>query len=274
MPGASLADLDPPLTIIDVGVRGGLDEIWAPLLPHLRAYGFDADPDECARLADEHSSAQVRFVPLALGARPGTAGLHLTAEPACSSLYRPDELLAVRFPALEVIAPTGSRPVIVDTLDRWAERERVSDVSYIKLDTQGSELDVLRGATSTLRTVWALKVEVEFSPIYSGQPLFGEVDAFLREHDFVLWRLANLCHYTLAGQSQQQPYPDRQVFAATTSDVTTVEFAAGTGRLFWAEAFFVRRELADGIPSPDPSAAARAACTLATLGFHELAPLG
>lgn len=103
------------------------------------AYGFDADPQECARLTDEHDSPQVRFVPLALGAAPGRAELHVTADPACSSLFPPDEESANLYQALEVIKPASRRPITVDTLDLWAEREQVTDVSFLKLDTQGSE---------------------------------------------------------------------------------------------------------------------------------------
>jgi FkbM family methyltransferase len=267
------AQLDPPLTMIDVGARGGIDEAWTPLLPHLRAYGFDADAAECARLNAAHGSQQIRFVPLALGATPATEELHVTADPACSSLYPPDQTAAKNYRALKVITPTSSQRIAVDTIDRWAEREHVSNVSFLKLDTQGSELDVLRGATNTLRNVHAIRTEVEFNPIYRGQPLFGDVDAFLREHDFVLWRLANLCHYTLNGQDEQQPFPDREVFASTPSDVLTVDFVAGAGRLFWAEAFFVRRELAEGTPPLGEDAATRAACVLAMLGLHELAAI-
>ena len=267
------ASFDPPLTIVDVGVRGGLDETWTPLLPHLRAYGFDADPEECVRLAREHGSAHLSFVPLALGAAPGVAELHVSADPACSSLYPPDGRVAERYPALNGIRTENRQSITVDTLDRWAERERVVDVSYLKLDTQGSELDILRGATRTLRTVSALRVEVEFNPIYRGQPLFGDVDSFLREHGFVLWRLANLSHYTLAGRDEHEPFPDRQIFGTAPLDGTTVEFVGRCGRLFWAEAFFVRRELAEGTRPTEAGAAARAACVLSALGFHDLAAI-
>jgi FkbM family methyltransferase len=215
----------------------------------------------------------VRFVPVALGATPGRAELHVTADPDCSSLYPPDEQSAHLYQALEVIKPASRRPITVDTLDLWAEREQVTDVSFLKLDTQGSELDILRGATRALRTVCALRTEVEFNQIYRGQPLFGDIDKFLREHGFVLWRLANLCHYTLAGRDAQEPFPDRQVFAASPDDVTTVDFLGRAGRLFWAEAFFVRRELAEGNRPADASTAARAACVLYTLGFHDLAAI-
>jgi FkbM family methyltransferase len=268
-----VAPMDPPLTIIDIGARGGLDAAWTPLLPHLRAYGFEADPEESERLAGEHGSLQVKFVPLALGAAPGAVDLHVATDPACSSLYAPDELLPGRYRALAEIAATGRRSITVDTLDRWAEREGVTDVSYLKLDTQGSELDILRGASRTLRTVCAVRTEVEFNPIYENQPLFADVDTFLREQGFVLWRLTNLCHYTLGGHDEGYPFPDRQMFAARPRDGTTVEFVGGGGRLFWADAYFVRQDLAEGRRPADPGTATRAACVLSTLGFHDVAAI-
>ena len=121
-----------------------------------------------------------------------------------------------------------------------------------------------------LRTAWALQVEVEFNSIYQGQPLFGDVDAFLRDQGFVLRRLTNLCHYTLNTQADNEPFPDRQVFASSTQHLI-VDFTGHAGRLFWAEAFFVRRELADKAPPSDATEAARAACVLSVLGFDDLA---
>ena len=266
-----LAKLDPPLTIADVGVRGGVEEVWTRLLPHVRVFGFDADEEECARLG-RGAPDQVTYVPLALGAQPGAAVLHITADPACSSLYPPDAATAGLYPALEVTREASRRTVIVDTLDDWAARQDVTTVSYLKLDAQGAELDVLRGAKRVLAGVCALRVEVELNPIYRGQPLFGDVDSFLRKHDFVLWRLANLCHYTTAGRhSDGDALHDTHVFAGAADDVSVVEFTAGSGRLFWADAYYVRRELAEGVRPNERASATRAACVLTAIGFGELA---
>ena len=118
----------------------------------------------------------------------------------------------------------------------------------------------------------ALGVEVEFSPIYRGQPLFGEVDGFLRDHGFVLWRLTNLCHYTTSGSRPSgRQFDDRHVFASA-DEVMTVDIAAGAGRLFWGEALLV---CVEGSPrrsvAASPGSAARAACVLSALGLDELA---
>ena len=59
----------------------------------------------------------------------------------------------------------------------------------LSIDTQGAELRILRGAAETLRNVLCVVAEVEFAPIYEGQPLFDEQMAFLRPYGFRLMEL-------------------------------------------------------------------------------------
>lgn len=236
-----------PLTVVDVGCRWGPESFWLQL-PNVRVIGFDPDAEECRRLAGlAGPGAAVRYVPVALGARPGPARLFLTEQPACSSLYPPDTGLIRARPSLEVITPAGESQVQLQTLDAWSAAEGVERVEYLKIDTQGSELGVLQGAERTLETVRVVEAEVEFNPIYRGQPLFGDVDAYLRRRGFVLWRLSQLAHYHL---------PDGLSDFATTEthyyDVTHPVQVAGTGgQLYWANAYWVREEMAFP-PGPAP----------------------
>jgi hypothetical protein len=85
----------------------------------------------------------------------------------------------------------------------------------------------------------------------------------------VLWRLTNLCDY--AATDEKRTFVDQQVFAVTPSDVARVDFAAAPGRLFWAEAVFVRAELAAGVPPSDTDTGARAVLIATVLGFPDLA---
>jgi hypothetical protein len=56
----------------------------------------------------------------------------------------------------------------------------------LKLDVQGLELAVLRGAGAALDRVLLVESEVEFNLLYERQPLFGEIDEFLRQRGFFL----------------------------------------------------------------------------------------
>ncbi|MGE3268365.1 MAG: FkbM family methyltransferase [Chloroflexota bacterium] len=55
---------------------------------------------------------------------------------------------------------------------------------YLKMDTQGWDLEVLRGAEQTLSRVQALQSEMSIIPIYDGSPPFSEALASLKQRGF------------------------------------------------------------------------------------------
>jgi hypothetical protein len=78
------------------------------------------------------------------------------------------------------LATTSLDAVVLD-------RGEVPGPDFLSLDTQGSELNILAGASRLLSTtVLAVQAEVMFHPLYEGQPLFGDTCALLSRHDFDL----------------------------------------------------------------------------------------
>jgi FkbM family methyltransferase len=57
---------------------------------------------------------------------------------------------------------------------------------FLKVDTQGYDLEVLKGAGATLQLIAGLQFEASVQPIYEGAPHYQEVLQFLEEHGFVL----------------------------------------------------------------------------------------
>jgi FkbM family methyltransferase len=255
------------LVVADVGCRWGFSRTWEPFRPHILLIGFDPDAEECSRLERRAAGeGDVRFVPAALGPSRRRATLHLTREPACSSLYPPDlEAMRLR-PELSLIEPVGTARVRLTTLDRWAADAGVERIDVLKLDTQGSELDILKGARRMLATIRTIEVEVEFNPIYRNQPLFGDVDRFLRRRGFVLWRLGHLVHYGLAEAPSRYTTEDRQFF-----DSRDVSFPAQGGQLYWGHAYYIPRALAFWTESADWRDHLRDACVAVAFDFRDLA---
>lgn len=81
---------------------------------------------------------------------------------------------------------TLERQIRVRTTTIDALRPSYQRPDVLSLDVQGAELRVMRGAAETLRETLCVVSEVEFSPIYEGQPLFGDQAAFLAPYGFRL----------------------------------------------------------------------------------------
>ncbi|SDG42259.1 methyltransferase, FkbM family [Pedobacter terrae] len=63
---------------------------------------------------------------------------------------------------------------------------------FIKIDTQGFELEILKGATKTLQSANAVLLEVSFLHIYNGAPLAAEVIAFMEKNNFLIYDICSL----------------------------------------------------------------------------------
>lgn len=182
------------MVVVDAGARGGFT-----LLPGLRSrlevHAFEPDADACARLTAD-GLLSLRAWPVALGARRERRALHVTRHPSMSSLLAPDPDAYARHFGRMADYPAWARGIeVVRTeevetvaLDEWAEGAGVDRVHFLKLDTQGTEAEVLQGARRLLaaRRVLVVHTEVCFLPIYRQQALFPDLDRQLTESGFQL----------------------------------------------------------------------------------------
>ena len=96
---------------------------------------------------------------------------HVEAEP--ESRYRGAEKIAIR--------------TLDSVVSEWGTREsRIG----LKLDVQGLEAEVLRGAGNTLPRVWFLESELSLTPLYEGQVLYEEMIKHLGEAGFSLFNVS------------------------------------------------------------------------------------
>jgi len=183
--------LEEPVRLVDVGARGGVDQRWEPYYPVLDVLGFEPDPAECERLNEAARSLpyRSRFLPYALGRDAGEVTFNVCRWPVASSVYEPNPDVLEDFPAAaSLMTVTERRRLSTVPLDDVCAREALTP-DCLKIDVEGAELDVLRGAETALDRSLVLDVEVEFDPLFRGQPLFADVDVHLRERG---WRLLGL----------------------------------------------------------------------------------
>ena len=187
----ALAELVPEIVYVMCGARGEVRNRLIAALPSARFLGFEPDEEAYQRLMREALPGHA-YYKAAVGAREETRTLYVTREPACSSLLRPDAAFFGQFTdCAQQIEVVEQRKVETVSLNNFLPRVGVAGVDFLELDTQGTELDILKGADQFLATsVVGLQTEVAFSSIYTGQPLFGDVDEYLRGFGFTLFDLS------------------------------------------------------------------------------------
>ncbi len=130
-----------------------------------------------AREAEGDSSWETRH--FAVGSVAGTLELRLTGSPGSNSLLVPNAYALRLMP--RTFKERGSETVEVTTVDDvFDDATRGARSVFLKIDTQGFDLEVIRGAASTLDRLAAVQVELALQRTYEGQP--GYLD-FLAELD-------------------------------------------------------------------------------------------
>jgi FkbM family methyltransferase len=217
--------------IVDVGARtyGSHSHIYTPVaesgLTH-RIIGFEPLPNRLVERIEREGRGTLVMLPNAIG-DGSTATFYVNNLDDTSSLYRLNHKLCANFKALSQLRTVETLPVETITLDAALEREGARLVDFLKLDIQGAELKALQGAEETLKRVAVVHCEVEFSPIYEGQPLFPEILRFLNER----------------GSDLIDLFPSRYSYAVSSN-------AESPDRLLWADAvFFMQNLSATGILS-------------------------
>jgi FkbM family methyltransferase len=183
---ASLTQILPPdvrLTLADVGSAGGLKPRWQPIGSRLRALLFDPR-DEGSRVND---SGAIRSYPVALAEGPGTRELRITDIPILSSLLEPGNELLTLYRKKGVQGKVARRVnVQVEALDTLMQRDGIA-VDAMKIDTQGTELEILKGSVGALeKSVLMVEAEMSFFERYVGQAVAADMLAWMHSRGFRL----------------------------------------------------------------------------------------
>ena len=163
----------PGTCVIDVGANVGLMALVAAAAvgPTGSVVAVEPLPVNLVRLAENIQKNRypwVQIEPAAAGSETGTATLHVTRDSAYPSLKTP----AGGHRVIDAIA------VSLRTIDNvWRERG-MPRVSLLKVDVEGYELDVLRGAATLLKTCRPVVLAE------SHEEHLGAVDALLAQHGY------------------------------------------------------------------------------------------
>jgi FkbM family methyltransferase len=128
-----------------------------------------------------------QLIRAAVGAATGKVELHCTANTKTSSLLQPQPGIETSYANGDYIVLQKLNVPVVRLDDVIAADARVG---LLKIDVQGYEIEVLRGARHTLQQTDALLIEVNYAPHYKGAATFADIHAVLTATGFRVYGIS------------------------------------------------------------------------------------
>lgn len=172
--------------VIDVGANEG--QTIAMMLRNFkkpRIFSFEPSPQTYHHLQQMEFGPAVTLFNMALGAHSGSLLFH---EYERSDLSSALEITTDKNNPFCGVRKLESIEVPVSTLDATVSNEKITTIDLLKIDTQGFDLEVLRGADKSLAAglVKHVLVELNYSRLYEGQASAAAIHAFLSDRGFAV----------------------------------------------------------------------------------------
>jgi FkbM family methyltransferase len=163
-------------SIIDVGANVGQSvERYLVEFPGSVVHCFEPVPSTFDQLFEKFvGNPRVHLHKLALGSKPGAA---MMRPDGGSSTFR--------------VSSDGYVPVEIGTLDEFCASQGIQHVNFLKVDTEGFDLEVLMGAVELIArsAIDVVQVEVGMSPRHHVHVRFEDVKAFMESKGMELFSI-------------------------------------------------------------------------------------
>lgn len=84
----------------------------------------------------------------------------------------------------------GKETVAIHKLDSIIDKYSTNlEQTFLKIDTQGFEMNVLKGATNSLKSLKGLQLELSMVELYKGETLFNDMLNYIIEKGFTVYSL-------------------------------------------------------------------------------------
>jgi FkbM family methyltransferase len=183
-----------PKTVIDVGAANGTIPLYQ-CFPEARFILIE--PLREFEPALEELSKKLKtaeYLIAAAASTPGEILLNVHPDLVGSSVFKEEEDSDVN--GIERIVPAV-------TIDGLCADRKTEPPYLIKIDTQGAELEVLKGAESVLRETELVMIEVSLFEFFKGGPQIYDCMDFMRTRGFVAYNLFDPQYRLLDGAMSQ-----------------------------------------------------------------------
>lgn len=160
---------------------------WIQSQPDTFVVGFEPNPDNLERIRRSMfivaKNSFLIIIPCALSSTTGMMPFYCTGnDSGCSSLLEPVESLQTKVPVEKVINVPVFRLDEFFELWPWSEHPVIE---YVKIDAQGSDLNIAKGAGKYLKNIAVITLEADCNYYKGADNSEENINAFMLENEFI-----------------------------------------------------------------------------------------
>lgn len=175
------------LAVIDIGVAHGTPELWEAFPSSKYSYLLiEANPAYAQTVEKQGADMNAVVEKVFCGDHDGLESFitDVTYDPGKASKY-----------SRKMGGEETRTEIPCNTLDTILARHKLPATYIIKIDVEGAELDVLRGAQGALKNTEAVILETPVILRKSGASSFGEIVAYMHQQGFVVFDIAEMSYH-------------------------------------------------------------------------------
>lgn len=180
-------------SVIDVGANNGNTvKALHYIFPKANIYAFEPIREEYVKIKKKVSSPNITLENVALSNKRGPSTLYKYNYTPASSMLPSLPYYAKRSRGL-----SGFNRVQVETttLDSYFKNIKLTGITLLKIDTQGTEKLILEGGKNLLKDITIVHIETSFMKLYKNQCLFKDVYNYLTKLGFKYWGIINEAYF-------------------------------------------------------------------------------
>ena len=176
-----LAEYSKGISFLDIGAAGNIEPRWLELAMQLEYIGVEPDYRSYKKLSNKYNCKKYEIINKVLWSREENIDFYLCNKPEVSSVFYPNKEFLNKFSDSQRFDIKEKQLFKTSTLDIELGNRKID---FAKFDIQGAEYDALNGMQNHISDCLGFELEIEFSPIYNKQPLFGIIGQYLNNNGF------------------------------------------------------------------------------------------
>ena len=188
--------------IFDVGAHvGGMSRKYRGDFPGSMIYAFEPAPDSYAQLEKFAAiDGRIHTLQAALSDSRGELTFYINASQATNSLLPTEPEIEKYWGQGPIGAPALATKKTVavqaETLDDFCREKGIAFIDILKIDAQGGEFAILKGARQLFygKAIGLVYLEILVAPTYAGQPALSQYFAFFERYGYALYNVFDISH--------------------------------------------------------------------------------